>query len=301
MKGYISKIQRYSTKDGPGLRTTVFFVGCNLDCAWCANPELIEPGRKYLYYPERCSGCGRCAGVAANGSIVPTEKGCVIDREACTNIGECAAACYYDAYESVGDEISVDKLYEKLMRDSDFYDQSGGGVTFSGGEAALQAEFVLELAALLRAEGIHVALDTAGAVATEKMLALAEAVDMVLYDIKAIDSGLHKACTGVGNEVILENARQIAQAGKPMIIRLVVVPGYNDDKADFAKRLEFVKSLGTAVLRVDILKFHKLGEGKNLRMGRENRLAGTSEPSDEYIAEYVRIAEDMGIQAAIDG
>ncbi len=301
MVGYISKIQRYSTKDGPGLRSTVFFVGCNLDCLWCANPELIAPGSKYLYYPERCARCGKCVSIAANGSIKLTEKGCVIDREKCVNIDECAAACYFDAYEEVGYAISAGELFEKLMRDVDFYDQSGGGVTLSGGEAALQTEFVLELAGMLRAEGVHVALDTAGLIAPEKMEALAKAVDLVLYDIKAIDSATHKACTGVGNDVILQNARLIANVGTPMIVRLVVVPGYNDDAADFARRLEFVKSLGAAVSRVDILKFHKLGEGKSIRMGGENKLANTPEPPDGYMEKYARMAADMGVDASIGG
>ncbi len=299
--GFISKIQRYSTKDGPGLRSTVFLVGCNLNCVWCANPELIAPGRKFLYFAERCVKCGRCASIAANNAIILTENGCKIDREACINIEECASACYYDAYEAVGYEISSRELCEKLMRDKDFYDQSVGGVTFSGGEPALQAEFVIETSKLLRDSGVHVALDTAGLASHDVMKELLESVDLVLFDIKAMDSETHFACTGVYNDAILNNARLIAANNTPMIIRLIIVPGYNDDKSDFQRRLEVIKELGSAVKRVDILKHHKLGEGKSLRIGRANTLNGVSEQSDEYISEYAQMALEMGIAATIGG
>ncbi len=272
-----------------------------MNCVWCANPELIEPGVKYLYYPEKCVKCGKCAGIAADNSIVLTEKGCLIDRKRCKNIEKCALACYYDAYEAVGYEISARELYEKLIRDKDFYDQSQGGVTFSGGEAALQADFVIETSKLLREAGIHVALDTAGLISEDTIKALLQCVDLVLYDIKAMDAKTHFACTGAHNDVILKNALLIAKMRTPLIVRLIVVPGYNDDKDDFRRRLEFVKELGSAVIRVDILKYHKLGESKNTRMGRENALSGVLEPSGEYISEYARMARDMGVEATIGG
>ncbi|MGI6527996.1 MAG: glycyl-radical enzyme activating protein [Caldicoprobacterales bacterium] len=300
MEGLISKIQRYSTKDGPGLRTTVFLIGCNLSCLWCANPELIAPGEKYLYYRERCVGCGKCVSVAADNSITLTEKGCVIDRSRCSNLKECASSCYYDAYEKVGYAMTASDLCEKLKRDKDFYDQSGGGVTFSGGEPALQPEFVMETAKLLRREGIHTALETAGLIKKDRMRELIQQIDLVLYDIKAMDSKIHLACTGVDNRVILDNAMMTAEMNIPMIIRLIVVPGYNDDKNDFYNRLQFIKRMGKAVKQIDILKYHRLGEGKYLRLGLENRVS-IEEPSNEYISEYVQMAREMGFEPTIGG
>ena len=227
MKGLISQIQHYSTKDGPGIRTTVFFMGCNLHCKWCANPETILPGKKIMYHKQKCMGCGTCVQAAPPSSIRLTEEGCVIDRKLCTNLNDMVEICPYDAYEERGQEIGVEELRRKLNRDIIFYRHSGGGVTFSGGEACLQRDFLLEVMRLLKEDGIHMALDTAGNWEYERVLPLLELADLILYDIKAFDSGLHRACTGVGNERILENARKIAGMKKNMHIRLVLVPGVN--------------------------------------------------------------------------
>ncbi|RBP63343.1 pyruvate formate lyase activating enzyme [Alkalibaculum bacchi] len=233
-KALISTIQFYSTKDGPGIRTTVFFVGCNLKCKWCSNPELIEPKVKDMYFKER------------DTQTYPDE-----------------------AYERVGYEITVGELFERLMRDKVFYDTSGGGVTFSGGEAALQSEFVIKISRRLREAGVHVALDTAGDIPSYKMKELAESVDMVLYDIKAYDGEIHNRCTGVDNKRILENAQLISDMDKDMIIRMIIVPGYNDALEDVYKRVDFIEGLGKAVKRLDILRYHNLGAGKYERLGIE--------------------------------
>jgi pyruvate formate lyase activating enzyme len=266
-KGLISTIQRYSTKDGPGIRSTVFCVGCNLRCKWCSNPELMISGVKYMYFENRCIHCGACVKLAANNSIRFAQKGCEINRKLCTNIEECLEICPKEAYEKIGYEITSEELVEKLLHDRVFYEQSGGGVTFSGGEAALQGEFIAKAAHLLRVEGIHTALDTAGCLPWTKLKRVVEAFDMVLYDIKAYDGNIHKACTGVGSKLILENARHIAEMGKEIIIRMVIVPGWNDDLDDIKNRITFIKDLGSSVVRLDILKYHKLGVGKYHRIG----------------------------------
>lgn len=300
MNGFISKIQKYSTKDGPGLRSTVFSVGCNLRCKWCANPELIPTGPKILHYTERCVGCGACAALS-NGSIQIIDGKAVIDREKCTNLAECAAACYYDAYEQIGISITAEELAKKLLRDKVFYAQSGGGVTYSGGEAALQAAFFLETTKLLKKESIHVALDTAGNIPWKDLGPLVEAVDMVLYDIKAFDNTIHKQYMGVGNELILENARRIADMKKDIIIRMIVVPGVNDSKEEIENRLSFIRSLGEAVLQVDILKYHRLGAGKYLRLGLEEPMGDTPECTDEFADWVLELATNMGLTATIGG
>ena len=298
MDGFISKIQRYSTKDGPGIRTTVFAVGCNLSCKWCSNPELIGAGPKILYHAELCRHCGACAALSG-GAIKLGEGGCIIDRDKCTNFNECAAACFYDAYERIGINMSAEDLAAKLLRDEAFYFSSGGGVTYSGGEPALEAAFFLELSGLLKAKSVHIALDTAGTVAWEILGPLVDAVDLVLYDIKAFDSGLHKKLTGEGNCLILENARKIADMKKPMHVRMILVPGVNDSKEEIENRLAFIRELGAA--RLDILKYHRLGEGKYLALGLEDPMAGTPEATDEDADRVLQKALSMGLIAAIGG
>ena len=291
--GRISKIQRYSTRDGPGIRSTVFCAGCNLRCVWCANPELIERETQILYYTQRCVRCGACAAMS-RGTIAVGHNGCVIDRSRCSRLAECAAACNHDAYEIIGRTISSGELARALIRDKAFYDQSGGGVTFSGGEPALQPDFVAETAAFLQEAGIHIALDTAGNVEWDNLKIAAEKVDLILYDIKAFDEETHRRCTGVSNALILENARRLALLRKTLHVRLILVPPSNDG-ADFEKRLDFVKSLGNAVSRIDLLPFHKLGAGKYKALGISDPLADYPECPPDSVAKAVAVAERKGL------
>ena len=298
MNGFISKIQRYSTKDGPGVRTTVFAVGCNLSCLWCANPELIDDGVKFLYHPRKCVKCGACV-EKSGGTIRLTDVGCVIDRQN-TNLDECSAVCYYDAYERVGETIAVKELVNTLLRDKVFYDQSGGGVTFSGGDAGLQSDFFREVALQLKSNDVHVALDTAGFFSWEKLSPLVEAVDLVLYDIKILDNVQHMHYTGVDNQLILENAIKIADMGKDMIVRMILIPGVNDSEDEIVGRLNFIKNLGSNV-KLDLLRHHKLGAGKYAALGLDDPMEKTPECSND-IAEYVAsLAKDMDIAVTIGG
>jgi pyruvate formate lyase activating enzyme len=172
-------------------------------------------------------------------------------------------------------------LVTKLLRDKAFYDQSGGGVTYSGGEPALQADFFLETTKLLKKEFVHVALDTAGNIPWQTLAPLVEAVDLVIYDIKTFDNSLHERFTGAGNALILENARLVAEMKKSMIIRMILVPGVNDNEEEIDRRLTFVRDLGNVVTRLDILKYHRLGVGKYLRLGLEDPMSDTPECSNE--------------------
>jgi len=298
IEGFISKLQRYSTKDGPGVRTTVFAVGCPMSCLWCANPELIGDAAKFLYHPRRCVACGACV-AKSGGSIRLTEEGCDIDRNS-ANLEECSVVCYYDAYEKVGGVVTVKELVSGLLRDKVFYDQSGGGVTFSGGDAAMQAEFFREVALQLKESEVHVALDTAGYFPWEKLAPLVKAVDLVLYDIKTLSRTLHKRYTGVDNQLILENAMKIADTGKDMTIRMILVPGVNDSEDEIIGRLKFVKSLGSSV-KVDILKYHKLGAGKYASLGMIEMMEGTPECPDELADYAAQAAKNMGIEVTVGG
>jgi len=254
-----------------------------------------------MYIGNRCRQCGACVAIAANNSIEFYENACRIDREKCTNLEECIEVCPYEAYEKVGYEITPEELYNKLKRDEVFYTISGGGVTFSGGEPGLQDEFVYETAKLLRTDGIHVALDTAGFLEWGRLQKVLDETDLVLYDIKAFNSDIHKKCTGVGNKVILENARRIAGLKKPMFIRMVIVPKMNDDIEDIKARLEFIKSLGDAVKQVDLLKYHKLGLGKYRGLGIEYQLHDIPDCEDSFMAYVKQMAIGYGLKATIDG
>ena len=300
-KALISNIQNYSTKDGPGIRTTVFFTGCNLKCVWCSNPELIEPGIKVMYFENRCRRCGKCAETAVNNSIILTESGCEIDREKCTNIEECMEVCAYEAYEKSGYEISVQDLYNKLIRDKIFFEQSGGGVTFSGGEAGLQYEFLSEIGAELQKDNIHTALDTAGLITWEKLEKAINSMNMVLFDIKAYDSRLHRKYTGAGNELILENIKKTAAKNKELIIRMVIVPGMNDNMEDIKKRISFIKELGSAVKQIDILKYHNLGEGKYKSLGMIYSVPKDLYREESFWKKVKEMASETGVKVTVDG
>lgn len=300
-KALISNIQNYSTKDGPGIRTTVFFTGCNLKCVWCSNPELIEPGIKVMYFENRCRRCGKCAETAVNNSIILTESGCEIDREKCTNIEECMEVCPYEAYEKSGYEISVQDLYNKLIRDKIFFEQSGGGVTFSGGEAGLQYEFLSEIGTELQKDNIHTALDTAGLITWEKLEKAINSMNMVLFDIKAYDSRLHRKYTGAGNELILENIKKTADKNKELIIRMVIVPGMNDNMEDIKKRISFIKELGSAVKQIDILKYHNLGEGKYKSLGMIYSVPKDLYREESFWKKVKEMASETGVKVTVDG
>lgn len=301
--GLISRIQRYSTKDGPGLRTTVFMQQCNLRCLWCANPETLRPGFNVFWFKERCRQCGSCVQAAVNNSITLAEpgEGVNIDRKQCSNLIEMVDVCPYDAYEKSGREMTSRELADLLLRDKAFYDTSGGGVTFSGGEPALQAEFVHETVQLLKAEGVHVCLDTAGNIRREKLLPLVDAVDLVSYDIKAFDPEIHLACTGVDNRLILENAKAIAAMGKPILARMVIVPTQNDRPDDIRKRLDFIHSLGSAVLQVDILAYHIYGIGKYHKLDMPYLLNDLPPLAPEIIDQTKQYAEQIGLTATLGG
>ena len=254
-EGFISTIQGYSTKDGPGIRSTVFLIGCNLRCAWCSNPEQMLDGEKDMVFD-------------VNGK-----------RHT----------------EHVGTRISARQLAEQLARDRIFYEESGGGVTFSGGEPALQGEFVRETAGLLNAMGISCALDTAGDVPYEVLEDLSKVMDLFLFDIKAFDSSIHKRCTGVSNQRILSNVKRLAEQGQSLIIRLVVVPGYNDAAEDLKNRLLFVRSLGERVKRVDVLPYHNLGAGKYQRLGLSYPIASDVKVTEECLEEIRTLATETGV------
>lgn len=301
MQGLISHIQGYSTKDGPGIRTTVFMMGCNLNCVWCSNPETIQPTIKILYHKRLCQKCGRCVAHAVDNSITLGQDGCIIDRKRCSNLDEMVDICPYNAYEQKGKWYSPQTLADKLIKDKDFYDVSGGGITFSGGEATLQAPFLIEVIKLLKQHDINVALDTAGLFDLNEISPLIDLVDLILYDIKTYDPDLHQKLIGTDNKLILDNLYQLSKLGKDIIVRLIIVPTLNDQEDDLQKRLAFITKLPYPVKQVDILPYHNLGVGKYEALGIEYPLKDLAIENDENIAKFYDVSVKMNLKTTIGG
>ena len=244
----IFDVKRTSTTDGPGIRTVFFLKGCNLDCFWCHNPEGKHPEREIAFFSEKCTHCGTCA------AVCPARR----TDGTCTHCATCVEYCPAEARRVYGREYRPEELLEIARSDLEYFRATGGGVTFSGGECMLYPAFVAEVARLCRAEGISTAIDTAGAVPYSHFETVLPYTDVFLYDVKCLDSDLHRKGTGVGNERILENLERLREAGKQIVIRTPVIPGFND-----GEELERVKAYcRERSLPHELLPYHAMGESK---------------------------------------
>lgn len=269
MQARISDIKRFAVHDGDGIRTTVFFKGCSLRCRWCHNPEGIDFHPQIAYYANKCLGCGECLSVCTSSAHKIVEERHVFDRESCSGCGKCAPACLGSALVYYGREVTVDELLPLVLEDREFYENSGGGVTLSGGECLMQAPFCRELLCRLKEEGIHTAVDTCGAVPWSHMEQVLPYTDIFLYDVKAYDEEVHIRCTGRSNVQILENLRKLDTLGKPVEIRIPYVPDYNADQME--KIAAFLQTLHN-VTKVKVLAYHNYAGSKYAALGMENTL-----------------------------
>ncbi len=265
--GVVFNIMRYSTQDGPGLRTTVFLKGCPLECAWCHNPESQTLGREVIFRPERCLGCGECVEACPQAAIVPGPEGLVTRSEDCLGCGVCAEVCPAEAREAVGETMSVAGVMAEIIKDRAFYEESGGGVTFSGGEPLAQPEFLAELLAACRVEEVPTAVDTSGAAPWEVFDRIRSEVDLFLYDLKLMDDSRHRRYTGASNRPILDNLRRLALAGERVLVRVPVIPGVNDDEDNLDRLGLFVAGL-PGVNEIKLLPYHDTGRDKYRLLGR---------------------------------
>ena len=311
--GRIFDIQSYSVHDGPGIRTTVYTKGCPLRCLWCHSPESQSHAFELCYLPVKCIGTEKCGSACVNACperalaiCEPVQaldgSGLIrkvsVDREKCNTCLQCVDACIPKALFRAGNDTTVDEVYERVNKDRVFF-RNGGGITISGGEPLAQFDFTFNLAKKLTENGLNVCLDTTGFAPQEQLLEIAPYIQLFLYDIKNMDSAMHRRLTGVGNELILSNARALARSGAALQIRVVVIPKLRDKDDELRKTAEFCASLGDAVKLIQLLPYHSTGRIKYDRLGREYRLRKLEAPADEDMLHKLEIFKEYGLNCQL--
>jgi len=291
--GRVFNVQRYSLHDGPGIRTTVFLKGCPARCLWCHNPESQAFGPEVIRVETRCASCGTCEAVCPHGAPPPGSG-------LCTACGDCVEACPAGARELVGRETAVDEVMAEVLRDRIFFQESGGGVTFSGGEPLAQLEFLRALLEAARGHGLHTAVDTCGFAPREALLGLVPLVDLFLFDVKLIDDARHRELTGLPTGPILDNLRALVAAHPSVWIRVPIVPGHTDDEADVAAIAALVDEL-PRVRHVSLLPFHATGGAKARRLGRPAPLESLAPPPPEKMETLADFFRERGLAVSIGG
>jgi pyruvate formate lyase activating enzyme len=305
-KVLVTNIQRFSISDGPGIRTTVFMKGCPLRCTWCHNPECINPYEEFYYIESKCTRCGQCAMICPEAITPPGPNGesPLRDREKCNRYMKCfdaVDACPNRALERVGQPLSVAEIMKEVNRDESFYRNSGGGMTISGGEPLFHPEFTLELLKEAKKFGIHTVLDTCGYTKWSNFEKVLDYVDLVLADIKHMDSRKHEEFTGAPNELILTNIRKIAERGTKMRIRLPIIPDFNNSEEYIEEVAEFVKELGEGVVGVDLLPFHNWAERKYNQLDKSYEFKEFDSMTKEDVEDFKEIFESNGFKTTIGG
>jgi pyruvate formate lyase activating enzyme len=313
LTGKVYDIQGFSIQDGPGIRTTVFLKGCPLRCPWCHSPESQSFQSQLSWISMRCIGvekCGNCNRACPQQGLSPGEikkhavteeniQQILIERGLCGSCGSCAAVCYPKALTICGTNYTGDDLTERVSKDIPFYENSGGGVTVSGGEPLCQPEFTLQFLIRLKERGIHTALDTTGYVSYDIFERVLPYTDLFLYDLKHMNGDIHKTVIGVDNGLILENARRLARDGGKIQIRIPVIPRFNDSLEVIEETGAFCKSLKDAVTVIQLLPYHNLGVMKYQRISGAEKVLEAAPPSDEKIALLKRILEDKGLPVTV--
>ncbi len=299
--GLIFDIKRYAINDGPGIRVVIFFKGCNLHCAWCHNPESISPKIEKMYSRAKCMLCGECAAVCPEKAITHSSEGIITNPDLCKLCGKCAEVCPTKATEMSGYMQNVDEILAIIEKERMFFDQSGGGVTFSGGEPILHSEMLIELLDECGKRGIHRAVDTAGFIKTETLLEVAKRTDLFLFDLKMINSKNHKKWTNTSNEKILDNLKLLAETGANIFIRIPIIAGVNDDDENIEKTAEFVANLAGEKKPVNLIPYHNIAQTKYQKLGKADDFKRMNEPSKEDLAAMIEKFKSYGIEASIGG
>lgn len=295
----IFDIKRYAINDGPGIRVTIFLKGCPLSCVWCHNPESISLKHQKMYDANKCIGCSECVKACPQGALELTEEGIVTDSEACDLCGICAEVCPTKAIEMSGCVVTVEGLLEIIERERVFFDNSGGGVTISGGEPLLHAEFTLKLLQECGKRSIHRVVDTTGFAKRDILLKIAKETDLFLYDLKHMDAKEHKKWTGVDNKLILENLNTLAEIGANIVIRIPFINGVNTDEVNVRETAKFISSLSGAPKLVNLLPFHNIAQKKHEKLGQSCELNSMTAPTEKELADAITIFSEYGLVAKI--
>ncbi|MFC1917269.1 glycyl-radical enzyme activating protein [Chloroflexota bacterium] len=298
--GIVFNIQRYSIQDGPGIRTTVFLKGCPLNCQWCSNPESQLAQPEIMLHRTLCDLCSKCIDLCPKNALSILNKKLHIDRSLCNACGDCLNICTRKAFSIEGTPMTVDEVIDEVRRDNAFYRSSGGGITISGGEPLIQSDFVASLLEESRRFGIHTCLDTSGYGTLQNVRKIMPNLDMVLFDLKHMNSNVHHQITGVSNNQILKNAQLFDTGVKEIIIRIPLIPEKNTSDENLALSAEFAATLKN-VSRIDILPYHRYGEGKYTALGHEYQLKGLKPPSQKEIKHYKKVIESCGIPCRVEG
>ncbi|MFC2060653.1 glycyl-radical enzyme activating protein [Chloroflexota bacterium] len=303
LTGLISNIQRFAIHDGPGIRTLVFMKGCPLRCLWCDNPETQENEPRVSYTSSRCIRCGKCAEVCPSGAIVLLSSGRPkTNYRLCQNCGKCIQVCFSGARRIVGKHVTIEELLAEIARDSVFYRNSGGGLTVGGGEPCRQANFVSQLLRRAKEEYyLHTAIETSGLTSIDNLKQVIQYTDLVYYDIKHMDNAKHQQLTRSSNGLILGNLERIASEKSPIIVRVPTVTCLTDSAQNVRAIADFVKRLGSNILRIELLPYHSYGASKYAQLGRRYNLKNVEPPSEEHMTTLKEIVESCGLRVQIGG
>lgn len=300
----ILNLQRFSLHDGPGIRTTVFMKGCPLSCAWCHNPESMDPRPEVMIKDDRCIGCDQCAPVCGPGIAGRLDMDPQVNRpdETCERCGACADTCPAEARQRAGRTMCVEEVVAEVGRDRAYYVESGGGVTFSGGEplTTVNAGFTLQALKECRRAGLHTAVDTCGHVSREALLEAGARADIILYDLKIMDSDRHRAATGAGNERILQNLQTLSRAGADIRVRVPLIPGLTDDAHNLEMIARFVKAL-PGRHPIHVLPYHGTARDKYGRLGKTYGLDDVTAPDETAVAVAVGRVRAFGSDVFVGG